>query len=88
MSRRDVWTGKTDPRRAKAAVKKKIEIIDAPVLRNPPPDVVELEHLPQDLVDLLPPITPASRQALVDHMADVAMVLLRQAGYIDPDVRK
>jgi len=69
------------------AVRKKVEVVATPILgpsvKGVAPTVTTLDQLPQDLVDLLPPLTPDARQALVDHMADVAMALLRDAGYID-----
>jgi hypothetical protein len=34
MKRRDAWTAKSDPRKRGAAVTKRIEIVDAPILRE------------------------------------------------------
>ena len=71
--------------RRRRPVRKQIEIIAAPVLeaKGQAPTRPTLAHVPAELVDLLPPLTADARQALVDHLADVAMALLRGAGYID-----
>ena len=76
--RRDAWTAKSDPRQRKApAVKKKIVVIDSPILRETmkgtAPTVAARGPLDAELVDLLPPLDPAVRARVVDALADIAL---------------
>jgi hypothetical protein len=91
MRKRDPWTANADPRRSKKpAVRKKIEIIDAPVLRESvkgtAPTIAARGPLADDLRDLLPPLDPAVRGRVVDALADIALAELD--GGSTPDVGK
>jgi hypothetical protein len=80
VKRRDAWTAKSDPRRKAAAVKKRVEIVDAPILRESvkgtAPTVAGRGPLADDLTALLPPLDPAVRARVVDALADIALAEL------------
>lgn len=86
---REVRWKKSAGRRAKAAVTRKIEVVPAPVLVVPKakgqaPTTVARGPLADDLRELLPPLTPAARERLVDALADLALVQLNAVN-TDPD---
>jgi hypothetical protein len=80
VKRRDAWTAKSDPRRKPPAVKKRVEIVDAPVLgpsvKGTAPTVAARGPLAPDLVALLPPLDPAARARVVDALADIGLAQL------------
>ena len=70
-----------------AAVTKRVEIVPTPILAAPKgqaPTTIARGPLTDDLRDLLPPLTPAARERLVDALADVALAQL-DAVNTDPD---
>ena len=83
MSRRDArWTSKSDSRRSKPAVTKKIEVVAAPILEAPsavrgqaPTRATPATHS-DDVRDLLPPLDPAVRARLVEALADLGLAAL------------
>jgi hypothetical protein len=80
VKRRDAWTAKADPRRSKSpAVKKRVEVVPAPILAAPKgqaPTVAERGPLADDLITLLPPLDPAARARVVDALADLGLAAL------------
>lgn len=91
MRKRDAtWSAKSDPRRAKPAVKKKVEVVPAPILgpsvKGTAPSVAVRGPLAPDLVALLPPLDPAARARVVDALADISLAQLD--GGSTPDVAK
>jgi hypothetical protein len=81
MSRHDVrW--KPDRTRSKPAVKKRVEVIAAPILEAPgamrgqaPTRATPAKHS-DDLRDLLPPLDAAVRARLVEALADLGLAAL------------
>jgi hypothetical protein len=61
------------------AVRKKTDVVDAPILAAPKgqaPTIAERGPLAPDLVALLPPLDPVARQRAVDALADIGLAEL------------
>jgi hypothetical protein len=80
VKRRDAWTGKSDPRRANRAVKKKIEVVPAPILgpavKGTAPSRETRAPFDEELRDLLPPLDAAVRARVVEALGDLGLAAL------------
>jgi hypothetical protein len=89
---REVEWRKPAGRRGKPAVTKKVDVMPAPIPTVPTakgqaPTTVARGPVPVDLRDLLPPLDPTARAAIVEALADIVLAELDD-GNTDPDPKE